>query len=394
MSAKADDQSGQMRQWATRAGNGRPNDLRFHHRRRRLGRLGAGQPAVGQEQQPGAAAGGRAGHAARQGAARDARQLSRHRLLRPALSLDRAAGCAPRSSPHNNPQESPPPLRNYEQARVLGGGSSINGQLANRGAPTDYDEWACARRARLELGRTCCPTSRRSSATWTSTVRWHGKEGRIPVRRIFPDLWTGHAKAAAEAFKAAGYEYLPDQNGEFARRLFPDHHLQRLRAARVGGDRLSRSRHAHAREPDDLDRHAGVSELLFEGRRCVGVRRAVEGRAHRVPRQGGHPVLRRDPFAGAPAARRHRPGRRTCASSASRSAPPPPGVGQRLMDHPSISVSAYVKPHARMNDYTRRHIHVGLRYSSELDGMPPGDMFVVTIPSRPGTRSASRSARS
>ena len=41
---------------------------------------------------------------------------------------------------HNNPEEHPP-LRKYEQARVLGGGSSINGQLANRGAPTDYDEW-------------------------------------------------------------------------------------------------------------------------------------------------------------------------------------------------------------------------------------------------------------
>ena len=24
---------------------------------------------------------------------------------------------------------------------MLGGGSSINGQMANRGAPTDYDEW-------------------------------------------------------------------------------------------------------------------------------------------------------------------------------------------------------------------------------------------------------------
>ena len=34
----------------------------------------------------------RAGHAARQGAARDPRQLSRHRLFRPALSLDRAQG--------------------------------------------------------------------------------------------------------------------------------------------------------------------------------------------------------------------------------------------------------------------------------------------------------------
>lgn len=40
---------------------------------------------------------------------------------------------------HNNPGDTPP-LRKYEQARVLGGGSSINGQLANRGAPTDYDE--------------------------------------------------------------------------------------------------------------------------------------------------------------------------------------------------------------------------------------------------------------
>src|SRR6266699_6304940 len=31
---------------------------------------------------------------------------------------------------HNNPGEGRPPLRKYEQARVLGGGSSINGQLA------------------------------------------------------------------------------------------------------------------------------------------------------------------------------------------------------------------------------------------------------------------------
>jgi 5-(hydroxymethyl)furfural/furfural oxidase len=55
------------------------------------------------------------------------------------------------------------------------------------------------------------------------------------------------------------------------------------------------------------------------------------------------------------------------------------GVGQRLMDHPSISVSAYVKPHARTSEFTRRHIHVGLRYSSGLPGMHEGDMFVVAV---------------
>jgi 5-(hydroxymethyl)furfural/furfural oxidase len=55
------------------------------------------------------------------------------------------------------------------------------------------------------------------------------------------------------------------------------------------------------------------------------------------------------------------------------------GVGQRLMDHPSISVSAYVRPEARINEFTRRHIHVGLRYSSGLPGMHEGDMFVVAV---------------
>ena len=49
------------------------------------------------------------------------------------------------------------------------------------------------------------------------------------------------------------------------------------------------------------------------------------------------------------------------------------------MDHPSISVSAYVKPHARINEFTRRHIHVGLRYSSNMPGMHEGDMFVVSV---------------
>src|SRR5437773_10167723 len=42
---------------------------------------------------------------------------------------------------HNNPGERSVPLRKYEQARVLGGGSSINGQLGNRGPPHDHEGW-------------------------------------------------------------------------------------------------------------------------------------------------------------------------------------------------------------------------------------------------------------
>jgi 5-(hydroxymethyl)furfural/furfural oxidase len=56
-----------------------------------------------------------------------------------------------------------------------------------------------------------------------------------------------------------------------------------------------------------------------------------------------------------------------------------PGVGQRLMDHPSVSVSSFMKPEARLNGLTRRHILLALRYSSNLGDIPPGDMFVAVV---------------
>ena len=89
---------------------------------------------------------------------------------------------------HNNPDATRPPLRKYEQARVLGGGSSINGQLANRGAPTDYDEWE----ARGAIGwnwNAVLPFFKKVERDMDFDGEWHGNEGRIPVRRIFPDLW-------------------------------------------------------------------------------------------------------------------------------------------------------------------------------------------------------------
>ncbi len=53
-----------------------------------------------------------------------------------------------------------------------------------------------------------------------------------------------------------------------------------------------------------------------------------------------------------------------------------PGVGQRLMDHPSVALAAFIRPHARLNGRTRRHLLVGLRFSSDLPDMPVSDMAV------------------
>jgi choline dehydrogenase-like flavoprotein len=54
-----------------------------------------------------------------------------------------------------------------------------------------------------------------------------------------------------------------------------------------------------------------------------------------------------------------------------------PGVGENQQEHPNIGVSGYV--HASGRRPTREHHHLQslLRYSSGLDGIPPGDMHVA-----------------
>ena len=41
------------------------------------------------------------------------------------------------------------------------------------------------------------------------------------------------------------------------------------------------------------------------------------------------------------------------------------------MDHPSISVASFLKPAARKNPYSKRSLHLGMRFSSGIDGAPP-----------------------
>lgn len=278
---------------------------------------------------------------------------------------------------HNQPDEDRPPLRKYEQARVLGGGSSINGQLANRGAPTDYDEWG-ARGAKGWNWDSVLPYFKKVEHDLDFDGPWHGKSGHIPVRRIFPDLWNGHATAAGEAFGRAGYPFLQDQNGEFEDGYFPitiSNAYDRRVSAGIGylppGVRL--------RENLTISTETQVKELLFEGTRCVGVKAMVQGqetefRANEIILSSGaiHSPAHLMRAGIGPAMHLREAGIDVRANLA--------GVGQRLMDHPSIAVASYLKPEARVVDeVTRRHILLGLRYSSQIGEAPPGDMFVAVV---------------
>ena len=276
---------------------------------------------------------------------------------------------------HNNPGAPKPPLRTYEQARILGGGSSINGQLANRGAPTDYDEWH-ARGATGWNWDNVLPYFKKVERDMDFEGPWHGKEGRIPVRRIFPDLWPEHAKATAEAFKQAGWDYIVDQNGEWKDGYFPitiSNAYERRVSAAIGYlDPATRMR-----ENLTISTGTEVASLIFEGQRCVGVKAMVNGREQEY--RGNEVILSCGAI--------HSPAHLMRAGIGPvghlrdmgidvRAALP--GVGQRLQDHPATAIAAFLKPHARIvHDYSRRHIYVSLRYSSHLPGIPAGDMMTV-----------------
>jgi 5-(hydroxymethyl)furfural/furfural oxidase len=120
-----------------------------------------------------------------------------------------------------------------------------------------------------------------------------------------------------------------------------------------------------------------VSGLLFEGSRCVGVTAMVQGLEREF--RGREMIL----CAGAI----HSPaillrngigpvGHLREMGIEVRSALP--GVGQRLMDHPSVSLSSFIRRPARLTaQHSRRHILLGLRYSSGTPETPQGDMFVA-----------------
>lgn len=278
--------------------------------------------------------------------------------------------------PHNQPDAPKPPMRKYEQARVLGGGSSINGQMANRGAPTDFDEWT-ARGAKGWSWEACLPYFKKIERDLDFDDEWHGQEGHIPVRRIMPEGWTGHAKASAAAFKSGGFDYLPDQNGEFRDGYFPIT-ISNAEEKRVSAAIGYLNRDVRARKNLTISTQTTVRRLMFERERCVGVEalvngKPVESRAREVILSSGaiHSPAQLLRAGIGPAGDLRDLGIDVRHNL--------PGVGQRLMDHPSVALASFIKQTHRISDeHSRRHLMVGLRYSSKLDGTPQGDMFAVS----------------
>ncbi len=266
------------------------------------------------------------------------------------------------------------PRRLYEQGRVIGGTSSINGMMANRGAPADYDCWE-------ELGSTgwrwsdVAPYFRKVERDMDFDGPAHGRHGRIPIRRLFPDVWPGFTASCCEAMADAGFDYIADQNDGFEDGYFPAtiSNLYDRRVSSAIGYIDARARHRPNLEIIDQTR---VERLTFSGARATGLIAHRNGKritilAHEVIVSSGAlqtPALLLRSGIGSGA---------ELGALGIEVVVDRPAVGRHLMEHPNVSVGAYLRPEARMPPNIRRQLIAGMRYSSGLEGCPPGDMFVL-----------------
>ena len=102
----------------------------------------------------------------------------------------------------------------------MGGGSSVNGMMANRGSPHDYADWV-DRGAAGWGWEDVLPFFRKMESDQDFDGPAHGNDGPIGVRRLFPDTWPGYTTAIMDAAKAEGFDYFDDMNASFEDGYFP-----------------------------------------------------------------------------------------------------------------------------------------------------------------------------
>jgi choline dehydrogenase len=162
----------------------------------------------------------------------------------------------------------------HGRGKVLGGSSSINGMIFQRGNPLDYARWAADEGMQAWDYAHCLPYFKRMETCLAAADEYRGGDGPLVLERgpAASPLFL----AFFEAVQQAGHALTADVNG-FRQEGFAafDRNVHR-------GSRLSASRaYLHpvmGRDNLAVRTRAFVSRILFEGKRAVGVEVSLGGR--------------------------------------------------------------------------------------------------------------------
>lgn len=163
------------------------------------------------------------------------------------------------------------------RGKVLGGGSSINGMVYDRGFASDWDRIAAAGNAGWSYAEVL-PCFRRSETFHRADDPFHGDSGPIRVSR--PGAKHPFARAFVEAGRQAGFAYNDDSNGA-TREGFGPVDVTIGRGVRSSA---SRAYLAPARRRPNLTVLTGAqaTRILLENGRAVGVDYLHKGRAEQA----------------------------------------------------------------------------------------------------------------
>lgn len=166
----------------------------------------------------------------------------------------------------------------HARGKVLGGSSSINGMIFQRGNPMDYERWAADPGMETWDYAHCLPYFKRMETCLAGGDEFRGGDGPLVLER-------GPAEnplfaAFFDAVQQAGHPLTDDVNGRkqegFARFDRNVHRGRRLSAARA-------YLHPVMHRPNlDVVTRAMVTKVNFDGRRATGVEYRVRGKTERV----------------------------------------------------------------------------------------------------------------
>jgi 5-(hydroxymethyl)furfural/furfural oxidase len=264
--------------------------------------------------------------------------------------------------------------RTYWRGRGVGGSSAINGQIAIRGVPEDYDGWAAGGCDGWAFDDVLPAFRRLETDLRFGTEPYHGDAGPIPIYRAPVSRWGAVDQALAEAALDAGYGWAADHNAPDTTGVSP-YAINSRDGVRVSTNdgylEPSRGRNNLA-----IFGEAHVDRLLFDGARAVGVRVRVAGHWREI--FGGEVIL----SAGAvhsPAILLRSgvgPGDHLREMGIAVRADLP--VGEGFQDHPAVFLPIHLEPAAEPPGGFR-HTNACVRYASGLCDAGPNDMMIVAM---------------
>jgi choline dehydrogenase len=224
----------------------------------------------------------------------------------------------------------------YRLGKVVGGSSSVNGAVAMRALPGDFAEWVDMGNPDWSWNRVL-PFYRKIERDTDFPGGDHGADGPIPIRRPRRDELHPLDAAFWDECVRAGLPVLPDLNAGVAAGVGP------VPANTVGVERVDTAAAylAPARSLPGLVIRTGcqVTRLLLDGRRVTGVEVLRGDEVSRISARQvvlsagaiGSPVILLRSGIGAAA---------RCAELGVPSVVDLPGVGENLVDHPSVVIWA------------------------------------------------------